>query len=64
MLVGFPTIVNYLGSNLTAFGLSIIIKLDEKFDAILLNKICISTKNEKKNSKENEITFEYIVIVH
>ena len=55
--------MNYLGSNSTAFGLSIIIKLDEKFDAILLDKICISTK-KTKNSKENEITFEYIVIVH
>ena len=55
--------MNYLGSNLTAFGLSITIKLDEKRDAILLDKICIFTK-KRKNSKENEITFEYIVINH
>ena len=46
--VGFPTIMNYLGSNLTAVGLSIIIKLDEKFDAILFDKSCIFTKTKKK----------------
>ena len=37
--VRFPTIVSYLASNLTAVGLSLIIKLDEKLGAILLNKI-------------------------
>ena len=58
--VGFPTIMNYLASNLTAVGLSIIIKIDEKLDAILFKKSCISTKKTKKN----EITFDYIVIVH
>ena len=45
--VGFPTIMNYLASNLTAVGLSIIIKLDEKFGAILLNKICTFFKKNE-----------------
>ena len=36
--VGFTIIMNYLASNLTAVCLAIIIKLDEKFGAILLIK--------------------------
>ena len=43
--VSFPTIMSYLASNLTVVGLSIILKLDEKFSAILSNKICTLKKN-------------------
>ena len=60
--VGFPTIISYLASNLTAVGLSIIIKLDEKFGAILLNKIYTFKNNEIQQNVK--ITSEFNVIVH
>ena len=46
--VGFPTIISYLPSNLTAVGLSITIKLDEKLDAIPFKKVTFLYKKTNK----------------